>query len=52
MLPAGSPVKLLTAEGAGADELSYDAWEAWVELPESVPAVDAGAPAQSAAMPS
>jgi EAL domain-containing protein (putative c-di-GMP-specific phosphodiesterase class I) len=35
-----------------ADQLADGAWEAWVELPEAVPAVDAGAPAQSAAMPS
>jgi PAS domain S-box-containing protein len=35
-----------------ADQLADGAWEAWVELPEAVPAADAGAPAQSAVMPS
>jgi PAS domain S-box-containing protein len=35
-----------------AEQLADGAWEAWVELPEAVPATAADAPAQSAAMPS
>jgi PAS domain S-box-containing protein len=35
-----------------AAQLADGAWEAWVELPASVPATDAEAPAQSVAMPS
>ena len=35
-----------------AAQLADGAWEAWVELPASVPGTDADAPAQSAAMPS
>jgi PAS domain S-box-containing protein len=35
-----------------ADQLADGAWEAWVELPGTVPAADADATAQSAVMPS
>ena len=35
-----------------AAQLADGAWEAWVELPGSVPATEVDAPAQSAAMPS
>jgi PAS domain S-box-containing protein len=35
-----------------ADQLADGAWEAWVELPDAVPATEAGSPAQSAGMPS
>jgi EAL domain-containing protein (putative c-di-GMP-specific phosphodiesterase class I) len=35
-----------------AEQLADGAWEAWVELPDSVPVQIAEAPAQSAVMPS
>jgi EAL domain-containing protein (putative c-di-GMP-specific phosphodiesterase class I) len=35
-----------------AEQLADGAWEAWVELPDAVPAMDGEPAAQSAAMPS